>query len=195
MAISRNVALTTEVQHLLGFIHIKRNLELYRSMSKPKTVHTTRGREASSVNWLHTTSENIPRFRQERTFQYPGKVVQRLIKHKSHSNINSDMRGAWTFCAMREWQHSLRLKAPFQVHPHLLLLEMNFWLATRNRQAVAYSPQSWPLFCWWTVGTVMPMCPLVVAFWYIVRSCCCSSSGTSSFLLYWKLYSLTSPSR
>ena len=36
--------------------------------------------------------------------------------------------------------------------------------ARRNRQAIAYSPQSWPPFCCWTAGTVTAMCPLVAAF-------------------------------
>ena len=44
--ISRDTALATEVQRLLGFINIRTDLELClaNQRAKPKTVHVTRGR-------------------------------------------------------------------------------------------------------------------------------------------------------
>ena len=55
--ISRGTVLTTEVQRLLGFINVQTDIEqcLVNQRKKPKTVHTTRGRQASSVNRLHVT--------------------------------------------------------------------------------------------------------------------------------------------
>ena len=57
--VSRGTVLTMELQHPLGFINIKTDLELcfVSQRAKPDRTHNTLQVSASSVNQLHITSE------------------------------------------------------------------------------------------------------------------------------------------